>query len=67
MINGGIYMGNVQLRNISFLLMVGVLFLKITIGISDFVLISGVIISIILRLISMPIIKSYIYKLKGDE
>jgi hypothetical protein len=67
MIDGGIYMGNVQLRNISFLLIVGVLFLKITIGISDLVLISGVIISIILRLISMPIIKNYIYKLKGDD
>ncbi|WP_130808129.1 hypothetical protein [Senegalia massiliensis] len=60
-------MGNVQFRNMSFLLIVGVLLLKITIGIPDFVLISGVIISIILRLISMPIIKSYIYKLKGDD
>ncbi|MGO1368218.1 MAG: hypothetical protein ACTHVE_03830 [Senegalia sp. (in: firmicutes)] len=57
-------MGDAELRNISVLLIIIVLLLKITIGISDFILISGVIISIILRLISMPIIRSYIDRFK---
>lgn len=60
-------MGNIQLKNMSLLLMLLVLLLRVTIDISDFILIGAVVISIILRLISMPIIKGYISRLKGDD